>query len=80
MATIEVTFQFTQELVEKANEAGLLTSEKIAALLEAEIKRWRIQRFKNMLQQIRSLEPAVTQEEIDAEIEAYRAERSEPKA
>jgi hypothetical protein len=76
MATIDVTLNLPEELVEKAREAGVLTDARMAALIEAEVVRQtHLQRFQSKLRQLRALEPALTQDEIDAEIEAYRAEK-----
>jgi hypothetical protein len=75
MTTVDVTLSLPEELVEQAKSAGVLTDERVAALLEAEIKRQiNAQRFQATLRQLRSVEPSVTQEEIDDEIEAYHAE------
>jgi len=75
MTTVDVTLSLPEELVEQAKSAGVLTDERVAALLEAEIKRQiNARRFQATLQQLRAVDPSLTQEEIDDEIEAYHDE------
>ena len=62
MDTREITLNLPLELVERAREQGLLNSERIAALLEAEIER--LNRWRSL---DKSLEPVR---------EAFRAEHA----
>jgi 2-hydroxychromene-2-carboxylate isomerase len=75
MATVDITLNLPEELVEQAKSAGVLTDERVAALLEAEIKRQtHAQRFQATLRQLRAAEPLLMQKEIDDEIDAHHAE------
>jgi hypothetical protein len=77
MNTIGVTLDLPEDLVEKAREAGVLTNEKVAELIEAEIERQSsMRRFQQTVQQLRRIESPISQEEIDAEIETYKADRA----
>lgn len=76
MNRIDVTLNLPQELVEQARSAGLLTDDEVERWLIAELERQgRLNRFFNTLDQLSSLEPSITPDEIDAEIEAYRQEK-----
>ncbi|MAS37982.1 MAG: hypothetical protein CL610_28565 [Anaerolineaceae bacterium] len=80
MNRIDVTLNLPQELVEQARSAGLLTDDEVERWLIAELERQgRQNRFFNTLDQLSSLEPSITPEEIDAEIEAYRQEKRQRK-
>jgi hypothetical protein len=75
--TIDVTLHLPEDLVKQATAAGILTDERMTALLETEIERQkRVQRFAQTVQQLRALEPAITEDEVEAEIQAYRAEKA----
>jgi hypothetical protein len=74
MTTIEITLP--DALAEEAQEAGLLSPEAIADLLRSTLTSDRLAR----LQQVRELltarpEEAMTRQEINAEIMAYRQEQ-----
>ena len=76
MSDIDVTLRLPEDLVEQAQEAGILTDQQVAQLLQAELeRRQRVGRYFNTLDQLGAIEPALTQEEIDAEISAYRREK-----
>lgn len=75
---IEITIRLPKALAEKAEASGLLTDEQFADMLEKELTRQQhIDRFFDTIDQLRSLEPPITQQEIDAEIEAYKREKRE---
>lgn len=68
---VDVLLKLPKELVERAKEAGVLTDERMAAMIEVELKRQaHIRRFKETVEQLRDLQPPITQEEIDEELEA----------
>lgn len=76
MERVKVTLNLSQELVERAREAGLLSERKIERWLEEELDRQqKLDRFFGKLDQLSALEPPLTEEEIDAEIEAHRREK-----
>jgi len=72
---VQILLNLPEELAEQAAAAGILEEDKMRALISAEVERQaKISRlFESMkkLQQTNTL----SQEEIDAEIEAYRAEQ-----
>ncbi len=75
MTTVQITL--SEQLAIEARRAGLFSPEKIEALLREELRNERLGR----LQATRALLseqplPAMTPDEIQAEIDAYRAERA----
>ncbi len=73
MDYVRVTLNLPEDVVEQAEAAGLLTDEQMAALLVSELKRKaRIDRFFDDVDKLSALEPALTPEEIAAEIRASR--------
>jgi hypothetical protein len=74
---ISITIELPEELAQKAQAAGILTTERMAELVERELDRQeRANRFFNTVDQLVELEPPLTEEEIQAEIEAYRREKA----
>lgn len=75
MTRIDGTLSLPEELVEQAKSVDVLTDDRVAALLEAEIKHQsHAQNLQETLRKLRSVEPPLTQEEIDDEIASYRSE------
>jgi antitoxin component of MazEF toxin-antitoxin module len=75
----QITLTIPDELAQQARHLGLLDNDQLTALIEAEIERKRdkaAQELFAILEEIQSIEPRMTQEEIDAEIKAYYAEKS----
>lgn len=78
MTTITITLP--DELATKAQEKGLLTDESLAEMLERELqqreekRRQAWQKLIEMADALQSLEPEMTLEEFEAEIEAGRNE------
>lgn len=76
MDTVDITLTLPEELVARARSAGLLTAERVAEWLAAELeRRQRVDQLFADVQKLYVLEPPLTQEEIDAEIRAYREEK-----
>lgn len=76
MNIVNVVLHLPEELVKQAEAAGILTDESVAALLQSEIKRqFHITRFSQTLQQLRNVKPPLSEDEVDAEIQVYRAEK-----
>src|SRR5438270_13408044 len=74
--TRNVTITLPDELAEQADSLGLLTPEAVAALIAAEVRQRRTARLFEMMDRLASTgEPPMTPEEIEAEIDAARAER-----
>ena len=76
MTTLELTLNLPDELASKAQAAGLLNSEAIEKLLREQLRKQAGQELRVMLDKVdTSGIPPMTEDEIQAEIEAYRAER-----
>lgn len=77
MSSIPVTIALPDELEEAARRRGLLTPEAIERLLRSELARLdaaeRIKRYTRLLED--DGEPAMSMEEIQAEVDAVRAAR-----
>lgn len=75
MTLIPVTLNLPEDLVAKAEQAGILNESRIEAWLIEELEREKkLDVFFDTLDKLSALEPHMTQEEINAEIEAYRRE------
>lgn len=73
----QITLTLPDDLAQQARNLGLLENDQLTAMIEAEIVRKRqhaAQELFAILEEIQSIEPRMTQEEIDAEIEAYYEE------
>lgn len=68
---VDVTLKLPQKLVDQAQNAGLLTSERISAFLESELERKaRVDHLFEVMDKLHAIEPPLTPEEIEAEINA----------
>lgn len=76
----EVTVTLPDDVARQADEAGLLRSEALEALLREAMRQQRIGRLFATMDKLSQLEPRLTEQEIQAEIEAARAERRAPPA
>ncbi len=76
MTTLELTLNIPDELASKAQAAGLLNSEAIEKLLREQLRKQAGQELRAMLNKAdASGMPPMSEEEIQAEIDAYRAQR-----
>lgn len=76
MTTLELTLNIPDELASKAQAAGLLNSEAIEKLLREQLRKQAGQELRAMLDKAdASGLPPMSEEEVQAEIDAYRAER-----
>jgi hypothetical protein len=76
MERVDIVLNLPEELVEQAKSAGLLTSERIEKMLVSELERQRrLDGFFADLDKMAAITPQVSEEEIAAEIEAYRKEK-----
>ena len=76
MATLELTLNLPDELASKARDAGLLNSEAIEMLLREQLRKQAGEQLREMLTKVdASVIPPMSEDEIQAEIDAYRAER-----
>ena len=76
MTTLEIRFSLPDKLANDAKAAGLLTAEAIETLIAEALRR---KTFDDLLSNADRVEAAgiapMSMDEINAEIEAYRAER-----
>ena len=76
MTTLELTLNLPDELASKAQAAGLLNSEAIGKLLREQLRKQACEELRGMLNKVdASGIPPMSEDEIQAEIDAYRAER-----
>ena len=76
MTTLEVTLNLPDSLAKEAQQAGLLTSQAIEAMLREAVRSRRIARLVEARRNVATAGVTpLTMEEIQAEIEADRAER-----
>jgi len=81
MVTREITITLPDDIAQAAEERGLLTAEALEQIIRAEVGRREHQRLRAMMDDLASLdEPPLTNEELDAEIRAARAERRAKRA
>lgn len=72
---ITLNLNLPEELVAQARSAGLLTQEQIERWLRDELQRQkRLDQLFNSMDRLAALEPPLTEDEIAAEIAAYRKE------
>ena len=72
----QITLELPEELVERAQAAGLLTSEQVSRWLENELQRETLRaNYRDTLQQLRGVQPPLNADEIEDELQAYRAEK-----
>lgn len=75
MTAVPVTLNLPEAVVETARDAGLLTDERVSELLVAELERiQRVNRLFENADKLAALEPGLTPEQIQAEIDADRQE------
>jgi hypothetical protein len=76
MTTLELTLNLPDDLASKAQAAGLLSSEAIEKLLREQLRKQAGQDLRVMLNKVdASSVPPMSADEIQVEIEAYRAAR-----
>ncbi|HEY2415594.1 MAG TPA: hypothetical protein VGI40_25350 [Pirellulaceae bacterium] len=76
--SVTIQVDLPEEIIREARQLGLLESKRMTAMLEEEVRRRRAgQELKRALDQVRSAPgDAMTMDEINAEIESERKERS----
>ena len=76
MKRVTLELDLPDELAQKAESAGLLTPEAIEEFLQEEIQRRALDRFLSAADRSATLGlTPMTEEEIQAEIDAYRVEK-----
>lgn len=71
-----ITVSLPDDLAQQAQAAGLLRPAALETLLREAMKRRDIDQLFASIEKLNALEPALTEDEIDAEIAAARAERA----
>ncbi len=71
-----ITISLPDDLAQQAQAAGLLRPAALETLLREAMKRRDIDQLFASIEKLNALEPALTEQEIDAEIAAARAERA----
>jgi hypothetical protein len=75
MTTLEVTLELPDSLAKEAQQAGLLTPEELERLVREALRAKRVQRLSKAREKLAAEPlPPMTPEEIQAEIDAYRAQ------
>jgi hypothetical protein len=76
---LELKLKLPDSLVREAQASGLLTSQALEALLREEVQRRRVGQLFDAADRLAAL-PPLTEAEIEAEIQAARAERRSSRA
>ena len=71
-----ITVSISDEVARQAQSAGLLRSETMEQLLLEAMKKRQLNKLFATMDKLAAVEPRLTEEEIDAEIAAARAERA----
>jgi lipoate-protein ligase A len=82
MAEVSVTLTLTlpEDIAADAESSGLLRVENVERLITEEVARQRrIDEFFDVIRELHTIEPQITQEEIDEEIRLYREEKRQRK-
>ncbi len=81
MLALELKLDLPDSVAREAEANGLLTSEAIERLLRAELRRRRVDEFFKAADRLAALDmPVLTAAEVEAEIQAVRAQRRAPNA
>jgi hypothetical protein len=83
MGTVTVTLilDLPEDIAEKAESSGVLKTKNVERLIAQEVeRRARADEYIRILDELRALQPPLTQEEIDEEIRLYREEKRQRKA
>ena len=76
MKAVDIRLTLPTDLAEKAEAAGLLTAEALERLIQEEVRRQAMDRFFEIADKLSALDvPQMTDEDVQAEIDAYRAEK-----
>ena len=77
MQQITITLRLPDDLAHEAGEAGLLDADRLARLIESELARRQMaEKYAATLDALGQLDEPMTQDEIDAELAALRAEKA----
>lgn len=77
MQQIQITLRLPDDLAREAGEAGLLDADRLARLIESELARRQMaEKYAATLDALGQLDEPMTQDEIEAELAALRAEKA----
>jgi hypothetical protein len=77
MTTLQLTVTLPDELVDSARTKGLLAPDRVGALIQRELEReLAIDKLFRQADALAALEPFLTADEINIEIEAVRRQRA----
>lgn len=80
MTTLEIKLSLPDSLAKEAQQAGLLKPEAVEKLLREEIRRRAVTELFEAMDRMAAVEgPPMTEDEIQAEIDAVRAARRAPR-
>lgn len=80
MTTLEIKLSLPDSLAKEAQQAGLLKPEAVEKLLREEIRRRAVNELFEAMDRMAAVEgPPMTEDEIQAEIDAVRAARRAPR-
>jgi hypothetical protein len=71
----EVTLKLPDDLAQQARQAGLLKPQALETLLREAMRARRADRLFETMSRLRSQDPPLTEEDVQAEIQAARAAR-----
>lgn len=76
MTTLTIELELPDQLVEEARSAGLLSPEAIETMLRERLKKRSIDELFDAADRLAAVDlPPMTEEEVQAEVDAVRAER-----
>lgn len=77
---LEVTLALPDVVAREAEARGVLTAETLETLIKAEVQRRRAEHLFATADRLVAVSPALTEADIEAEIQAVRAERRATRA
>jgi hypothetical protein len=81
MTNVDLKLALPDALAREAKSAGLLTPDALETLLREAVRRRRVNQLARAMNRLSALDlPVLTDEEVEAEIAAARAERRAPHA
>ena len=80
MTTLELTLQLPDELAQRAQSAGLLTSAAIERVVRDAIRKGAARQLIEIGKELRTTLPPISTDELEAELQAVRAELRESRA
>ena len=73
----DIVIDLPDALAKEVREAGLLRSDYVASMFRREIRRRKINRLFSAADRLSESDPQISEQDLAAEIEAYRKENNE---